>query len=235
MVDIRPFKAIRYTQKAGDPQCLITQPYDKIDPQLQKEYYQKSPYNYCRLILPIEPNKYEVAQQRIEQWLKDGIMQKDAEPAVFVSRQQFSLDGKKYERTGIIAGLRLYDYTENMVFPHEGTYKAPKADRLNMLRTVQKDLEPVFLIYSDPEGKTIAFLQEIAKTEPVLQVTDSLNVTHTVWRVTNPEKIRQLQAELTGKSMVIADGHHRYESASLTVTKCAKKATGHRIQRLTFT
>ena len=213
MVDIRPFNAIRYTQKAGNPENLITQPYDKIDAEQQKEYYQKSPYNYCRLILPMEENKYQMAQLRIEQWLKEGILTKEYEPAVFVSRQEFTLDGKKYERTGVIAALRLYNYNENMVFPHEGTYKAPKADRLNMLRTVQKDLEPVFLIYSDPERKTIALLQEVAKTKPIIQVTDSLKVKHTVWRVTDPQKIKQLQADLSSKTMVITDGHHRYESA----------------------
>lgn len=144
---------------------------------------------------------------------KKGILTREYEPAVFVSRQEFTLDGKKYERTGVIAALRLYNYNENMVFPHEGTYKAPKADRLNMLRTVQKDLEPVFLIYSDPERKTIALLQEVAKTEPIIQVTDSLKVKHTVWRVTDPQKIKQLQADLSSKTMVITDGHHRYESA----------------------
>ncbi len=100
-----------------------------------------------------------------------------------------------------------------MVFPHEGTYKAPKADRLNMLRTLQKDLEPVFLIYQDQEKNTVAFLEETAKTEPVTKVTDSLKVKHTVWKITDPEKISQLQAVLSGKTMVITDGHHRYESA----------------------
>ena len=213
MVDIRPFKAIRYTQKAGALENLITQPYDKIDSEQQKEYYWRSPYNYCRLILPMEENKYQMAQQRIEQWLKEGILAEEKEPAVFVSRQEFTLDNKKYERTGLIAALRLYEYSENRVFPHETTYKAPKADRLSMLRTVRKDLEPVFLIYSDPERKTIAFLQEVAKTKPIIQVTDSLQVKHTVWRVTDPQKIKQLQADLSGKTMVITDGHHRYESA----------------------
>ena len=140
-------------------------------------------------------------------------MAKETKPAIFVSRQEFTLDGKKYERTGIIAALRLYAYSENMVFPHEVTYKAPKADRLNMLRTVQKDLEPVFLIYQDQERKTITFLEETAKTKPIIQVTDSLQVKHTVWKVTDPEKIRQLQAILSSKTMVITDGHHRYESA----------------------
>jgi len=180
---------------------------------MQKKYYENSPYNYCRVILPKEQNKYEVANERITQWLKEGIMAQETQPAIFVSRQEFTLDGKKYERTGLIAALRLYAYSENMVFPHEGTYKAPKADRLNMLRTVQKDLEPVFLIYQDQEKKTIAFLEETAKTKPVIQVTDSLQVKHTVWVVTDPEKIRQLQANLSAKKMVITDGHHRYESA----------------------
>jgi uncharacterized protein (DUF1015 family) len=161
----------------------------------------------------MEENKYKVARQRIEQWLKEGVLTKENEPAVFVSCQEFTLDDKRYERTGLIAALRLYEYSENMVFPHEGTYKAPKADRLSMLRNVQKDLEPVFLIYSDPERKTIAFLEEVAKTEPIIQVTDSLQVKHTIWRVTDPEKIKQLQANLSGKTMVITDGHHRYESA----------------------
>jgi uncharacterized protein (DUF1015 family) len=213
LVDIRPFKAIRYTSKAGDASNLITQPYDKIDTQMQREYYEKSPYNYCRLILPLEENKYQVANERVMQWLKEEIIARETQPAIFVSRQEFILEGKKYVRTGIIAALRLYAYSENMVFPHEATYKAPKADRLNMLRTVQKDLEHIFLIYQDKEKKTIAFLEETAKTKPVTQVTDSLQVKHTVWKVTDPEKIRQLQEVLSSKTMVITDGHHRYESA----------------------
>jgi uncharacterized protein (DUF1015 family) len=213
LVDIKPIKAIRYTQKAGDLADLITQPYDKIDAAMQKEYYRKSPFNYCRLILPMEENKYETAKQRIEQWLKDGVLAKDGEPAFFVSRQEFTLDSKKFERTGFIAAMRLYDYAENMVYPHEGTYGAPKEDRLNMLRAVQKNLESVFLIYSDPEKKTVAFLDEAAKTNPIIQVTDALSVKHTVWQVIDPEKIRQLQNELRSKTMVITDGHHRYESA----------------------
>lgn len=213
LVDVRPIRAIRYTQKAGDLESLITQPYDKIDDEMQKEYYKKSPYNYCRLILPIEENKYQVAEQRIVQWLTEGVLAQDGTPSIFVSRQEFVLDGQKFERTGIIAALRLYDYGENMVFPHERTYKAPKDDRLNMLRTVQKDLESVFLIYSDEEGKTLNLLREVAQTDPIIEVTDSLQVKHSVWRVTETARIRELQAALSDKTMVITDGHHRYESA----------------------
>jgi uncharacterized protein (DUF1015 family) len=180
---------------------------------MQKEYYEKSPYNYCRLILPIEENKYQIANQRIVQWLKEGIMAKETKPAIFVSCQEFTLDGKKYRRKGLIAALKLYPYSEDMVFPHEATYKAPKADRLNMLRTVQKDLEPVFLIYHDQEKKMLAFYEDITKTKPIIEVTDSLQVRHMLWEVTDLEKIRQMQAFLSVKTMVITDGHHRYESA----------------------
>ena len=100
-----------------------------------------------------------------------------------------------------------------MVFPHEATFKAPKADRLNMLRTVQKDLEPVFLMYQDPEEKTIAYMAEVAKTKPMIETTDSLGVKHTVWKVSDPQKIAELRALLAPKVVVINDGHHRYESA----------------------
>ena len=213
MVDIKPFKAIRYTKKAGDPKNLITQPYDKIDPALQREYYGKSAYNYCRLILPIENNKYETAQQRIRKWLSEGILSKDEEPAFFVSRQEFQLNGKTCTRTGLIAAMRLYSYGENMVFPHEVTYKEPIADRLNMLRAVQKDLEPVFLIYSDPEKVTADFFSETTKTKPTVEVEDSFSVKHAIWRVTDPTKLELVQKAMENKKLVITDGHHRYESA----------------------
>jgi uncharacterized protein (DUF1015 family) len=109
--------------------------------------------------------------------------------------------------------MRLYPYSENIVFRHEGTLKTPKADRLNMLRTLQKDLEPVFLMYEDPDQQTMAWMEQVAKNVPLAQATDSLGVKHTVWMVTDQQKIRQLQDYLSDKSMVIADGHHRYESA----------------------
>ena len=213
MVDIRPFKAIRYTKKAGQLKCLITQPYDKINQDMQREYYEKSPYNYCRLILPIEENRYETVHQRIYEWLNENILEKDDEPAIFVCRQEFRLDRYNCTRTGLIAALRLYAYGESMVFPHETTYSAPKTDRLNMLRTIQKDLEPVFLIYSDPEKTTINFFAEIAKTQPIVEVEDDFHVTHKVWRVNDSKQLASITKALKPKKLVITDGHHRYESA----------------------
>jgi uncharacterized protein (DUF1015 family) len=213
MVDIRPFKAIRYTEKAGNLKNLITQPYDKINQDMQREYYEKSPYNYCRLILPLEENRYGTVHQRIYEWLNERIIAKDEEPAIFVCRQEFRLDGQNCSRTGLIVALRLYNYGEGKVFPHETTYTAPKTDRLNMLRTIQKDLEPVFLIYSDPQNTTINFFEEIAKTLPDIEVEDEFRVRHKIWRVVDKQKINLVETALEKKTLVITDGHHRYESA----------------------
>ena len=213
MVDIRPFRAIRYSKKAGDPKNLITQPYDKIDPELQKEYYKKSSYNYCRLILPLENNRYETAQRRIQEWLSEDVLSKDGEAAVFVSRQDFKLSGKTRARTGLIAAMRLYSYGESTVFPHEVTYKEPKVDRLNMLRAVQKDLEPVFLIYSDPDNVTLDFFAEVTKTNPIIEVEDAFGVKNAVWSVTDSKRLELVQKAMKDKILVITDGHHRYESA----------------------
>ena len=225
MADIKPFKAIRYTKKASDLENLITPPYDKIDSAQQKEYYAKSPYNYCRLILPMEANKYENAQQRIQKWISDGVLAKDDAPAVFVYRHEFKLSGKTCIRTGLIAALRLYAYSEKKVFPHEVTHGAPKVDRLKMLRTVQKNLEPVFLIFSDPQSQVTNFFAETTKTPPIMEVEDAFKVKHVVWRVTDPQKIRLVQKALDDKALVITDGHHRYESAlAYRDERCAQEA-----------
>jgi len=212
-VDIRPFRAIRYTEKAGNLKNLVTQPYDKINQDMQREYYEKSPYNYCRLILPMEENRYQAVHQRIYEWMSERILSKDEVPSVFVCCQEFKFNGKTFTRTGLIAALRLYAYSEGVVFPHETTYSAPKADRLNMLRTIQKDLEPVFLIYSDPERITVEFFAEITKELPTIEVEDQFQVKHKIWQVTDPQKIIALQKAFEKKTMVITDGHHRYESA----------------------
>lgn len=213
MVEIRPFRALRYTEKAGDLANLIAQPYDKIDSGMQETYYGKSEYNYCRLTLPMEENRYEIAKQRTHQWMNKGILKKDEEPAIFIYRQEFALFGKINRRTGLIAALRLHPYRENKVLPHEITHEGPKIDRLNMMRATQKNLEPGFLLYPDPEKITVNLFAQIAKTPPLIDVQDSLEVRNLIWRLTDPDKIKLLQKAVIDEQFVIADGHHRYETA----------------------
>ncbi|MCE7739027.1 MAG: DUF1015 domain-containing protein [Candidatus Heimdallarchaeota archaeon] len=213
MVDIKPFKAIRYTEKAGDIEKLVVQPYDKINAEMQFAYYTLSDYNYCRLTLPIEENRYEVARQRLELWLAEGILEKEEIPGIYVYYQEYELFGKQYIRKGFIGALRLHPFNENIVLPHEKTHSGPKIDRLNMLKTTRHTLETGFILYSDPEKKTINLFDEIAKEEPLIKVKDDLGVLNRIWKITNPGQIKIVQDAFAEQQLVIADGHHRYETA----------------------
>ena len=213
MVDIRPFKAIRYTEKAGDIEKLIVQPYDKIDAEMQNKYYAQSEYNYCRLTLPIEEDRYNVSKQRLNQWLSEKILEKDEVPGFYVYFQDYELFGKKYIRKGFIGALRLHPFEEKIVLPHEKTHKGPKIDRLNMLKTTRHTLETGFILYSDPEKRTINLFDEIAKKPPLIKAKDDLGVINRIWKISEKEHIKIVQEVFQDQQLVIADGHHRYETA----------------------
>ncbi len=213
MVEIRAFDALTYTKKAGDLKNLITQPYDKISPEMQKNYYEKSPYNYCRLILPSEEKRYDVAKERLSNWLREGIFAKGGKPAIYVYFQDFEVLGKKYQRKGFICACKLHPFDEGIVLPHEKTHSGPKIDRLNMLRAVLKNLEPGFMLYPDPKKETIKLFDKVAKGEPIIDVVDDLNVRNRIWALDDPKKIAKVQKVLSKEQVVIADGHHRYETA----------------------
>ena len=138
MVEIRPFRGIRYTEKAGKLENLVAQPYDKIDRKMQDEYYAKSEYNYCKLTLPIEENRYEVSQQRVQKWYAEGIFAQDEKLGFYVYFQDFEIFGQKLTRKGFFAAVKLHHFDEDIVLPHEWTHKGPKIDRLNMLKATQK-------------------------------------------------------------------------------------------------
>jgi len=225
MVDIKPFRAIRYTEKAGDIEKLIVQPYDKIDEEMQEVYYAQSEYNYCRLTLPIEENRYEISRQRLEKWLAEGILAKDEVPGIYIYYQMYELFGKKYIRKGFIGALKLHPFDDNIVLPHEKTHKGPKIDRLNMLKTTRHTLEAGFILYSDPEKKTINLFDEIAQGEPLINAKDDLGVQNKIWKITDTEHIRIVQDVFKEQQLVIADGHHRYETA-ITYRDMRRKEAG---------
>ncbi len=213
MVEIRPFRAIRYTDRAGDMENLITQPYDKIDSEMQEKYYSKSEYNYCRLVLPKEENRYEVAAKRVKDWMESGILSKDGEPALYIYFQDFEVLGNRYTRKGFISAVALHPFKEKIVLPHEKTHKGPKIDRLNMLRVTKKNLEAGFMLYPDEEKRTIPILEKAAKDEPLIDVTDEYGVRNRIWALTDLDDIKAIQDVIAPEQVVIADGHHRYETA----------------------
>lgn len=214
MVEIRPFRAIRYNEdKIGGIDQVITQPYDKISKEQQIEYYAKSEYNYCRLILPKENNRYEMASGRLKAWLEADILIKDGEPGLYIYYQDFEVLGKKFTRKGFISAVKLHPFEDSVVLPHEKTHKGPKIDRLNMLRETKKNLEPGFMLYTDPEGISISVFDEVSHGEPLYEATDEYGVHNRIWKLKDPAKITEVEELLKGQQVVIADGHHRYETA----------------------
>ena len=215
MVEIRPFRGIKYTEKAGDLANLVAQPYDKIDAEMQKDYYAKSDYNFCRLSLPIEENRYEISKERLQKWKEEGIFKQDENIGFYVYFQDFELFGKKLTRKGFFAAVKLHHFEQGIVLPHEWTHKGPKIDRLNMLKATQHFLEPGFMLYNDPDKVTIKIFDEIAQGQPEMDVIDTLGVRNRIWKLEDPEKIKTIQEvfEVPPGQIVIADGHHRYETA----------------------
>lgn len=213
MVEVRPFRAIKYSPLAGNLEDLVTQPYDKISPEMQKNYYAKSEYNYCRLILPIEENRYEIAKERLERWLAQRILAKEDKPGIYVYYQDFEVLGKKYQRKGMICAVKLHPFSEGIVLPHEKTHAGPKIDRLNMLRATLKNLEPGFMLYPDDDNRTVKIFEKYARQKPLIEVTDEYGVRNRLWKVEDTADIKAIQEALRDKQVVIADGHHRYETA----------------------
>src|SRR5512141_3054417 len=218
MADIRPFRALRYNPQQVTASQVLTQPYDKITPAMQDRYYAASPYNLVRIILGRpEPgdntlkNVYTRAAEYGRDWRLEGILQQDAEPSIYSYSQTFvSPSGARYERRGFIGLGRVEDYSAKVVFRHEQTLAKPKADRLELLRATRVHYEQLFLLYED-SGEIDSLLATSEK--PAIDVVDEYGVAHKVWKISDPRVIASVQAAMRDKKLVIADGHHRYETA----------------------
>jgi uncharacterized protein (DUF1015 family) len=230
MARIYPFRALRYNLAqvaAGD---VVTQPYDKVSPAMQQAYYQRSPYNLVRIILRMpelfdkEGDLYANAARDFRDWRESGILAQERQPCVFAYAQRFAVPGQEgvgqegvvLERRGFIALGELYEYSREVVFRHEQTLSKPKSDRLNLLRATRAHFGQIFMLYSDPahSAEEVLFGNGAAgETLPDIEVTDEYDVLHRVWKVTDPAKINLLTTALEDKKLIIADGHHRYETA----------------------
>ncbi|HEV2299786.1 MAG TPA: DUF1015 domain-containing protein [Candidatus Acidoferrales bacterium] len=233
MAEIFPFHAIRYDARRVPLDCALTQPYDKITSEMQARYYAASSYN----LISIEKGKtlatdstadnaYTRASRALEDWLAQGILVRDATPAIYVYFQDFALPGttRPLQRRGFIALGRLADYDEGVVFRHERTLTAPKADRLELLRHTRAQTGQLFLLYDDPSRRVDALLEESAKAPPAAEVTDEFGVIHRLWAITDAAKIERIAAAMAAQKLVIADGHHRYETALAYRDECRAKA-----------
>jgi uncharacterized protein (DUF1015 family) len=221
MADIFPFRAWRYDpQRVSLPQ-VVTQPYDKISPQMQEHYYAVSPYNLVRIILGrpesgdnTEHNVYTRAADHFRDWRSRKILRQDLNPSIYAYSERFTPPGggTPQERRGFIALGRIEDYAAKVVYRHEQTLAKPKADRLDLLRATRAHFELLFMLYED-SGEIDSLLAGTASTRPAIEVTDEYGVIHRVWQLSDARLIDSVRAQMRDKKLVIADGHHRYETA----------------------
>jgi uncharacterized protein (DUF1015 family) len=221
MATIVPFRALRYNPARVSPQDVVTQPYDKISPAMQDAYYAASPYNLCRIILGKREasddgknNVYTRAAANLRNWRAEGVLKAEDAPSIYYYSQCFPLPGTTepiFERRGFIAAGKLEEYDAGIVHRHEQTLSGPKVDRLNLLLATRAHFGQIFMLYSDPKFEIEAVLTPA--TAPDVDVTDEYGVQHRMWRVCDPAAVELVRSKMRDKKLIIADGHHRYETA----------------------
>ena len=233
MAEIQPFRAYRYDTNRVALNDVLTQPYDKITPAMQERYYAASPHNLIAIekgrVLPgdsPENNVYTRAARTVDEWIAEQILVPDPAPAIYIYAQEFEVPGThtRRERIGFIALTRVEDYDAQVVFRHERTLSAPKADRIELLRQTRAQTGQLFLLYDDASQQIDRWLDEAAHKNPPLAMTDEYGVTHKLWPVSDPAFVAHIQKAMAPKKLVIADGHHRYETALHYRDECRARA-----------
>ena len=233
MADIQPFRAYRYDTTRVALKDVLTQPYDKITPAMQERYYAASPCNLIPVekgrVLPDDSpatNVYTRAAQKVDEWIAQKILVQDAAPSIYVYSQEFEVPGTRTRRTriGFIALARVEDYDAHVVFRHERTLSAPKADRIELLRHTRAQTGQLFLLYDDPGRQIDNWLEETARHAPTAEMVDEYGVAHRLWAVSDPAFVRRIHNSMSAKKLVIADGHHRYETALNYRNECRARA-----------
>ncbi|MES1172238.1 MAG: DUF1015 domain-containing protein [Bacteroidota bacterium] len=218
MADIAPFPGLRYDMsRAGDADSLLAPPYDVVSEDERVALEARNPHNVIRLELPRGEGdaKYDAARRLLEAWMAEGVLRLDAEPAIYVYEQRFqfpALDGRWYARRGFFCRLLLQPFAARVVLPHEHTLAAPKEDRRKLMRATRTNLSQVFGLYRDPEGATVGPLASVDGATPALDATTGDGCRHRLWRVTGAATVAALVRGLRDKQVMIADGHHRYET-----------------------
>jgi uncharacterized protein (DUF1015 family) len=206
---------------------VVTQPYDKISPAMQERYYEASPYNLIRVIFgktspkdTPEDNVYTRAAASLHQWRNDGVLKEESEPALYGYAQTYTVPGtgtdgipaEVRERRGFIALGHLHEYAEQVVYRHEQTFPKHKSDRLALFKATRTYCEQIYMLYSDPGFVAERIIFERG-TAPELEITDEYGVVHRVWKLADPDLIQRVLAAMADKKLIIADGHHRYETS----------------------
>jgi uncharacterized protein (DUF1015 family) len=215
MADVQPLRALHYDQSVVGPLAdVVAPPYDVIDDDQRTALIARSPFNVVAVDLPRgEPDPYAAAGELFDSWQLQGAVVRDPEPAVWAHTQDYSgPDGRRLTRRGFFCRVRIEDYGPGRVRPHERTHPGPKEDRLRLTRATRANVSPIFSLYSDPSQAAWNALSPTTAEAPWGEVTDSDGTVHRLWRVSDPQVIAEVQAAAAGAELLIADGHHRYET-----------------------
>ena len=223
MVDVKPLNAIVYNQSKVDIKDVIAPPYHVITHDEQQKLYERSKYNIVRLILSSAKDRYQDAKESFENWQKEGVLIKTEKPSIFYIIQKYTTEnGRKVERKGFIAKNHVEEFSTKKILPHEYTMGGPKEDRLKLTRACEANFSQIFMVYSDP---SMTVENEIAPKytvhTPFIDVTDDKGVQNLVYIIDDENDIAKIHDLLKDKTLLIADGHHRYETA-LNYSKEAK-------------
>jgi uncharacterized protein (DUF1015 family) len=221
MPDIQAFRGLRYDLgHVGSLSDVVCPPYDVISPELQEQLYKRHPANFVRLELNREEpgddatnNRYSRAARFLKNWRSEGVLYRDAEPAIYVYHQVFSYAGQTHTRRGFMARCRLQRFGQGNIYPHEETMSGPKQDRLLLTRASKANLTQIFGLFPDPANEVQNYIEMAVAGKPALEATDHLGVLHRMWPLADVAAISHIAGLMGPKPMFIADGHHRYETA----------------------
>ncbi len=234
MAQVYPFRAFRYDPARVPFDRVLTQPYDKISPAMQEKYYASDPHNLIAVekgrAYPADSaqnNVYTRAATALEDWIRNKIVVQDPAPSFYAYTQEYAVLGKEERRTrrGFIGAGKLEEYSAGIVFRHEHTLSGPKADRLELLRHTKTHTGQLFMLYSDPQRRIDGILAEAeAAAAPATEVRDEYGVVHRLWVFAEPKRVAAIQKAMEDQKLVIADGHHRYETALNYRNECRARA-----------
>jgi len=215
MADVQPLRALHYDPAVAGPLAdVVAPPYDVIDATQRAALIERSPFNVVAVDLPQgEPDPYASAREQFESWQAEGALVRDEQPAIWAHTQDYTgPDGQRRTRRGFFCRVRIEGYGPGRVRPHERTHPGPKEDRLRLTRATKANISPIFSLYSDPENAAWKALAPATGGQPYGEVTDADGTVHRLWRVADPEAIAAVQAATREAELLIADGHHRYET-----------------------
>jgi len=233
MAQVYPFRAFRYDPARAPFDRVLTQPYDKISPAMQGKYYAADPHN----LIVVEKgraypgdtpqnNVYTRAAAAIEDWIRRNVVVQDPAPSFYAYTQEYTVPGteERRARRGFIGAGKLEEYSAGVVFRHEHTLSGPKADRLELLRHTKTHTGQLFMLYSDAQRRIDAILADAEAAAPAAELRDEYGVVHRLWVIADPQRVAAIQKAMEDQKLVIADGHHRYETAVNYRNECRTRA-----------